>query len=279
MKRITVLLFAMLLSLTLFGCTEKGGTNDSEAPQGKITCSATPQMYYEGWGDWEGGIEKEPIEVVIDGDTAEVKFQSSDFSSEVEGEFEAYFQIRLVGTHAMEAGYYVITPERCYGKILVSGPAAEEFMNEQIAMYDAVLSEDEADEEDRQYARQMKELFTSDSEKDVSDIMMSDGFDSVKILCRIDAKKSLLYEFAMTTTRETESMWTGVDARYLFDYNENGVMTCSRCISEYGEYYETFVEYDANGTMRKITLVDEGRYGEDWSKVVYTFDEQGNLMT
>ncbi len=267
MKRISLILLAMLLALSLCACsgdeiasgeTTEGVTNEAITTEATITGETEIETVYTArhmtYDSEIKSFDEQQFSVVLCGDQLELFM---DTNTSIGDGLLSCGKGRLVGTTTQENGYYLIDVTGLYSAVSIEGDGAAEYVASALETYNGFLSDDTIPEETK---RQIEETIRMLNGEEVDQSYMCDeGAMTVKV----KLENGKMTEFRMRLEID------GLDsADYWYTYDEQGVQVTSKC--QFRDGGESFmVEYYPNGIPKTYT---EDREDDQW---IYQFDEDG----
>lgn len=254
MKRILVLLLALITVFAFTGCDDDGGIKGTKYE------ALHSHLYYviESFSNYE-------FSVTVDGDKAEfVQVTYDDGETDSGVAYKEKQTTRLVGAVKVEDGYHVISVQKLYNSVEVIGKGAKARKEEMIAAAKEQIGLlDPETENYKEYKSRYESVIALYSGKEVDATEMSlSAFSSVTYKVKLDDEIGKITELLMFA--EGQNM-----GGYKFEYGEDGVMTRSTETDNDGDVWE--VEYRKNGTPSSFKFTD------DTETLTYTCDESGKI--
>ncbi len=252
MKRILVLVLALITVFSFAACDDNGGKN------GKTYEAFHSHLYYaaEEFSNFE-------YAVTIDGSKAEFIQTTYDSEENDSGAFTETQISRMVGTAKAEGGYYVVTVNKLYNSVKLSGAGAKKYKEDMIAMANEQIDLlDPKTENYKEYKNRYEMIIDLYKGKEIDASVSLGEFKSVTYKVKLDDTNGKMTELIMYADGKNMGGYT-------FEYDDDGVMTRSTEFDDDSDVWE--VEYRKNGTPTAFKFKNENE------EMNYTCDENGKI--
>ena len=249
MKKILLFFISVVMLFSVVSCQNDDSKKDRFA---NTDAEAVHTIYFPDMNSFEIMT----FSVSIDGNEAEAVYTANQPSTD---NTHTTTSGRFVGKISHEGEYIILSVEKAYRSMKITGEGAEELIKNQKSQYESLLNSSNANEDERKTVQMFLDMLNG-KEVDATEMTLSVGT-SVVIRIGYNEEKKQILSFADIVDNKENIV-------YSFTYFSDGKLATSTSTGSLGRYQGT-AAYRKNGSIESFTANDS---------TVYRFDEGGNLI-